>query len=62
MVGITNLQIEETRKISSGRNIPVRDAFHAIIARDSEAILITRDYHFQKMKEIIMPHLPEEFI
>lgn len=59
---VTKLQIEEAKKVASERNIPSGDVFHAILARDNEAQLITRDYDFQKIKEITIPRLPEDFI
>ena len=61
-VNINKLQLDEAKKLALERNIPRRDAFHAVIVRDNEAILITRDYHFQKLKDIAIPKLPEDFI
>lgn len=62
LVHVSKVQIEEAEKFASQRNIPRRDAFHAVLARDNEARLITRDYHFQKLKDITIPRLPEDFI
>lgn len=62
LVNITKEQVKEMRKLTLQRNVPKRDAFHAILARDNEAQLITRDYHFQKLKDITIPKLPEDFI
>lgn len=61
-VHITKSQIDEAERVAEHRNIPKKDALHAILARDNEAILITRDYHFQKLKDITIPRLPEEII
>lgn len=61
-ININKLQIDEAKKLALERDVPKRDAFHAVVARDNEAILITRDYHFQKLKDITIPKLPEEFI
>ena len=61
-VQITKKQIDEAEKISTQRNIPKRDVLHAIAARDNESHLITRDNHFQKLKDITTPKLPEAFI
>ena len=44
------------------RNVPRGDAIHAIIARDYELILITRDKHFQNLKDIAECYKPEEII
>ena len=40
--------------------IPNADALHALIARNNKAVLVTRDYHFQKLLDIIKPKKPEE--
>lgn len=61
LVNITKEQIKEMKKLASQRNLPKKDVLHAILARDNEAQLITRDYHFQKLKDIIISKLPEEF-
>ena len=58
----TDEEIDEAKKLALERDVPRRDAFHAVVARDNEAILITRDYHFQKLKDISIPRLPEDFI
>lgn len=62
IIHINKRQLEEAEKLSSERNIPRRDALHAVLARDNEAHLITRDWHFQKLKDIIISKLPEDFI
>ncbi len=55
-------QLGDAKKLAFERDIPKRDVLHAMLARDNNAILITRDWHFQKIKDISIPHLPEEFI
>ena len=62
MIQITKEQTKEMGKLALQKDIPKRDAFHAILARDYEAHLITRDYHFQRLKNITIPNLPEDFI
>ena len=62
LIHITKEQTKEMRKLALQRTVPKRDAFHAILARDNEAHLITRDYHFQRLKDIIISKLPEDFI
>ena len=61
IIHINKEQLNEMRKLALQKNIPKRDALHAVLARDNEAHLITRDYHFQKLKDIITPKLPEDF-
>jgi len=50
------------KKISIERELPLGDALHAIIARDNNAILITRDKHFRKLEDISSHYRPEEII
>ena|SRR3989344_781513 len=58
----TEKQREEAKKIAKERNIPPGDALHAIIARDNNLILITRDKHFKKLEDISKHYKPEELI
>ena len=55
-------QRNQSMKIARERNIPKGDALHAVIARDSNLILVTRDSHFKKLKDISMYYKPEEII
>ncbi len=55
-------QIKEAKQIHKKIKIPLGDILHAIIARDNEAILITRDKHFEKIKSIKEYYKPEELI
>ena len=48
----TSLQRIEAKDLAEKRNIPKGDALHAIIARDYNATLVTRDKHFLKLKDI----------
>ena len=62
IVHIDKKQLEETERISKERELPRRDVFHAILARDNEAIIITRDRHFDKLKDVVVTKLPEDII
>ena len=55
-------QFGKAKDISQKRNLPLFDAFHAILARDNKAILITRDKHFNKLTDICKYKKPEDFI
>lgn len=55
-------QMEEAKRLSVQRNIPKKDALHAILARDNDAQLIATDPHFEKLRDIIIPNKPEDFI
>ena len=62
IVHIDKKQLEETERISKERELPRRDVFHAILARDNEAIIITRDRHFDKLKDGVVTKLTEDII
>ena len=55
-------QFGKAKDLSNKRNIPLFDALHALIARDSKALLITRDKHFDKLLDIGSYKKPEEVI
>lgn len=55
-------QLEEARKISRQRNVPRKDALHAIIARDNNLQLIATDPHYEQLKDITKSKKPEDFI
>ncbi len=53
-------QVQEAKKISAQRGLPFNDVFHAILARDNDAIMITRDYHFEQLADIVESMAPED--
>ena len=55
-------QREEAKKIAKERDVPAGDALHAIIARDNDLILVTRDRHFRKLEDISKHYKPEDLI
>lgn len=59
---VTKQQRDEANKIAEERNIPSGDALHAILTRDHNLILITRDNHFRKLHDICKSYKPEELI
>jgi predicted nucleic acid-binding protein len=61
-VDSTEKQAYEARAIASKRNLPVQDVLHTILARDNDAILITRDHHFEALRDIVRIMKPEELI
>ena len=61
-IHIYRWQIEEARKLARQRDIPNKDALHAILARDNNLQLITRDLHFEKLRDITKAGKPEDFI
>ena len=58
----TEKQWEEAKKIAKERDVPAGDALHAIIARDNDLILVTRDRHFRKLEDISKHYKPEDLI
>lgn len=62
-VSVTKVQFEEARRIAKQRDVPLGDAIHAILARDYEAILVTRDEKdFRKLKDITRYKEPADVI
>ena len=55
-------QIKEGVELARQRNVPKKDAIYAIICRDNFLQLISRDTHFEKLKDIAVAKKPEEFI
>ena len=55
-------QFEEAVKLSKERNVPFGDALHAIVARDNNATVITRDHHFEELQDIADSKKPEDLI
>ena len=58
----TEKEIGKAKDLAQKRDVPKRDALHALIARDNNAVLVTLDNHFRKLTDIITPHSPKEFI
>ncbi|MBI4983693.1 PIN domain-containing protein [Candidatus Woesearchaeota archaeon] len=58
----TKNQIEEAKKLAKQKDVPLRDALHAILARDHQAQLISRDWDFERLKDITTAKKPEDLI
>jgi len=61
-IPISQTQYEQARIIADERGIPKGDVLHAIVARDNNFILITRDNHFRNLRDISQSYAPEELI
>lgn len=59
-VHITREQKAEAMRIAFQRNIPKGDALHAILARDHDALLISRDQDFERLHDIVEARTPEK--
>lgn len=55
-------QAKEAFQLKTQRNIPFGDALHAIHARDSNSVLVSRDKHFYELTEHVMLRKPEDLI
>lgn len=61
-VHIYREQKEEAKKTAKQRNVPEGDVLHAILCRDNDLQLISRDLDFEKLKDVSKAKLPEYFI
>ena len=61
-VDVSDNQRDEAKKVAEERHVPKGDALHAILARDNNAILVSRDKHFQLLTDICEVVKPEEII
>jgi len=55
-------QVRRAKDLSAKRQLPWADAVHALIARDLNAILVSRDKHFEQLRDIVQSRRPEELI
>ena len=54
--------VNEANRIASDKDVPLADVLHAILSRENNAHLISRDYDFDKLRNIAIAKLPEDFI
>ncbi|MFH1588104.1 MAG: PIN domain-containing protein [Candidatus Diapherotrites archaeon] len=59
---ISEDQVAEAEKIKQKFEVPFGDALHAVIARDRKAVFVSRDLHFERLKEFVECLKPEEII
>lgn len=55
-------QLKEAIQIAKKLRIPVKDTLHAILARDNDAIMVTRDKHFYELSGKVTIKKPEDLI
>ncbi len=55
-------QFKEASILSKKRQVPFGDALNAILARDNNAVLVSRDHHFEELRDIAVAKKPEELI
>ncbi len=55
-------QLHEAIGLSRERRMDFEDVLHSIIARDTDSILVTRDKHFEKLRDLVDIRKPEELL
>lgn len=61
VVPISKEQYLESKKLAKLKNESHEsDILHSILARDNNAVLITRDFHFETLRDIVEIKVPEE--
>ena len=55
-------QVKEAVGLSKNLKIPFGDALHGVLARDNDAVMVTRDRHFRKLKDKVNIKKPEDLI
>ena len=55
-------QINQAIILSKEFNIPPPDGLHCLLARDNNAMVITRDRHFKKLSGFVLVRKPEDLI
>mgnify|MGYP001368600231 CR=1 FL=1 len=58
LVNSAKSQFREATKLAKQRKVPLRDALHAILSRDYEVQLVSRDWDFEKLKDITRAKIP----
>ncbi len=58
----TKKQVAEASRVSHKRNLPKGDIMHAIICRDANLILVSRDKYFKRLLDICECYKPEDLI
>jgi len=53
-------QNSDAKRLKRKFNVPFADAMHAVLARDNDAVLVSRDRHFNELREVAIIKCPEE--
>jgi predicted nucleic acid-binding protein len=59
---ISGEQRREAEKLCSVRSLPLWDVLHAILARDNNAVMVTRDAHFLELMDLVEIKKPEDLL
>lgn len=61
-VDISRFQVREAAGLCKARDVAFGDALHAVLARDNNAIMVSRDNHFFELMDVVEVRKPEELI
>lgn len=61
-IKISASQFKEAKSLSIQLRTPLKDTIHAIMARDNNAVMVTRDKHFIELNKIAAVRKPEDLI
>lgn len=61
-INTTDEQLKECRRIRAELEIPRGDILHAILSRDHNCLLVSRDNHFSLLNSIRRAYKPEELL
>ncbi len=61
-VHISREQMDKAFRLSLLKLIPKRDALHAILARDNDAIMVATDKHFEQLSHVVNSEKPEDLL
>ncbi len=61
-VNISEQQTIEAAKLCKEKKVAFGDALHTILARDNNAVMVTRDKHFLELLDIVEIKKPEDLV
>lgn len=61
-VNVEKHHVKNAAILCQKENLPFGDALHAVLAGDNDAILVTRDHHFENLQDIAIIKKPEDLI
>ncbi len=53
-------QVATAERIAKSKRLPFVDTLYAVIAKDNNAVVISRDFHFERLCDTVRIFLPEE--
>lgn len=62
VIDFSQKQYEEAKEISAKENLPIADCIVAILAKDNNATVVSRDWHHEELLDIVEVTTPEELL